>query len=358
MPHPVRHPRRTAVVISAIAVVVGTVSVFVVATSELATGRSPLASGQRLAQCRLGGRQPGTPPHLCAREGEIIEIRLGDLTPTQPTVGHDAVHYRLGRYTAGKDQVNRRFTDWCRSSGLLGAIAADAGSKLSDPSTFTCELRPGEETEESRSRMKTVVIGRGGRPYLTDGHHTFTAFHTMPDGGPDMRVRVRVMANLGGLGEKDFWERMRTERWVWLRDATGKEIPPDTLPGDLSLKSFGDDRYRSLAYFTRGIGHRPRKVPFQEFHWATWLRESGKVDLTGWQSDDPASYLKAVQTAAKAQINVPRRTVVHDGMTAGQLGLRTKLGEKTLARLGKPLSDKTPGKLAYITEGRRFAATR
>ncbi|GAB78889.1 Putative ParB-like nuclease [Austwickia chelonae] len=358
MPHPVRHPRRTAVVTSAVAVVVGAVSVFVVATTELATGRSPLASGQRLAQCKLGARQGGAPSHMCAREGQIIDVRLGDLRPTQPALGHDAVHYRLGRYTSGKDQINRRFVDWCRSSGLLDVVAAGPDAKLSDPTTFTCELRPGEENEESRSQMRTVVIGRGGRPYLTGGHHTLAAFHAMPDGGPDMKVRVRVVANLGGLVEDSFWERMRTEKWVWLRDADGKNIDPARLPGDLSLKSFGDDRYLSLAFFTRGIGHRPRKMLFQEHHWATWIRESGKVDLTGWRSDDPASYLKAVQNAGKAQISLPRQTVVHNGLTAGHLGRRTKLGEQTLARLGRPLTHESPGKLAYIPEGRKVAATR
>ena len=94
--------------------------------------------------------------------GAIVESSLVDLRPTQPSLGFDELHYRLGRFEFGKDKINKRFDDWCESSGLGGAESANAQSRLSDAASFTCKIKVGAETKASMEPMKTVVVGPRG----------------------------------------------------------------------------------------------------------------------------------------------------------------------------------------------------
>jgi len=119
----------------------------------------------------------GTPAiNMCAQRGDLLDVRIGDVLPTQPSLGYDEVYYKLGRYTLGKDKINKKFDDWCEANGQGEAAVADASARLDDPTSFTCTIPVGQETAESIAPMKTVVIGPGGKLYLTDGHHTLTSF--------------------------------------------------------------------------------------------------------------------------------------------------------------------------------------
>lgn len=184
------------------------------------------------------------------------------------------MYYKLGRYTLGKDEINNKFNDWCEANGQLGVAAAKSDAKLSDPASFTCKLAVGQETAESKDPMKTVVIGPGGKAYLTDGHHTLTSFLETPDGGVNLHVRLRVLDNLSGLSDTEFWDTMQAKGWVWLKDVAGNAITVDQLPKSLGLASFADDNYRSMMYFARDIGYTVGDLPFQEFYWGQWMREN------------------------------------------------------------------------------------
>lgn len=218
--------RRIIVGATGVLVAAVTATVVVVTMPDDSPGgssaRSPLPVDEVAARCRqadAGDRPQGTE---CARSGSIVDVRLEELRPTQPSLGHDAVLYRLGRYGAEKDKVNKKYVDWCQASGLSDAVSASPAASLTDPGSFACELRPGQETDDSRQKMKTVVIGPQGRPYLVDGHHTITAFRELPDGGPDLKVRLRVVGNLSGLDEQTFWERMRSRKWAWFEGPRGE----------------------------------------------------------------------------------------------------------------------------------------
>jgi hypothetical protein len=111
--------------------------------------------------------------NLHAEAGELLDVRLGDLHPTQAVLGYYEVFYKLGRYQAGKDAVNKRFDDWGEANGQTQAkppVSPDA--QLSDQPPCECAVALGQETEDSIAPMKTAVIGLGGRLYLVDGHHT------------------------------------------------------------------------------------------------------------------------------------------------------------------------------------------
>jgi hypothetical protein len=289
------------------------------------------------------------------KPGDLVEARIGDLLPTQPSLGFDELHYRLGRFEFGKDKVNKRFDDWCESSGFGGADTANAQSRLSDAASFTCKIKPGAETKASLDPMKTAVAGPNGQLFLTDGHHTLTSFMEAQDGGPQTMVRLRVTHQFGDLDEATFWAEMKKNRLVWLRNSEDREITPAQLPQSLGMKNFGNDKYRSIFYFGRDIGYKqlPDNAAFQEFYYGSWLRRHPTLKIDQYKVDTLAGYLTLLKEVTQALSALPDEAVVSDGVTAKVLGRMAQWnggapetgGE--FAKQSIPYSDEKPGKLAY-----------
>jgi hypothetical protein len=298
--------------------------------------------------------------HCAAQAGDLLEVTLNELHPTQPVLGYDEVYYKLGRYRSGKDVagggVNKRFSDWCEASGLVEATAATAAATLSDPTTFTCRLAPGAETADSKALMKTAVVGPGGQLYLTDGHHTFTSFWERADGGPNMRVRVRITGNLSDLGTEAFWKKMEENKWVWLFDGDNQPVTRDAIPAHLGLANFRNDLYRSLVYFTRDVAYSQAvgAPEFLEYYWGLYLRP--RITLTAADMTDLTTYLAKVKQASQAMSALAPTDVVANGKTAADLaqitpwnaGKAETSGE--FAKVSKPFSDAKPGKVAYALD--------
>ncbi|WP_338315482.1 ParB/Srx family N-terminal domain-containing protein [Streptomyces bohaiensis] len=297
-----------------------------------------------------------------ATAGELLEVRLRELRPTQPAIGHDQIHYKLGRYAGAKDEArgnpNKRFDDWCEANGQAEAASAGPGATLADPATFRCTLALGEETADSVAAMKTVVIGPGGSLHLTDGHHTLTSFLETPDGGPDTAVRLRVSDNLSHLSTDAFWREMRARDLVWLQAPDGSTLSPADLPRGLGLARLADDPYRSLVYFTRGIGYTPPSdaPEYLEFLWGRWLRD--RIDLDPSELRDPAAYLEVIEEASRAMAAAPGDTEIAPGRTADRLGRLAEWNDGKRAtggewaKLSVPIDDARPGKLAYAVDSR------
>ncbi|MYR93666.1 MULTISPECIES: ParB/Srx family N-terminal domain-containing protein [unclassified Streptomyces] len=298
----------------------------------------------------------GPLPRACAQPGDLIDVTLGELHPTQAVLGFDQVFYKLGRYGSDRDEAaggfNKRFDDWCETNGQGETASVRPGARLDDPTSFTCTVPLGQETAKSIAPMKTAVIGPGGKLYLTDGHHTLTSFLEGPDGSTRLPIRLRVTDNFSSLSPAAFWQRMSAEKKVWLRDETNKPLGVDQLPDRLGITDFRDDPYRSLVYFTRDIGY---EVPdgaseFLEFSWGSWLR--GEHDAAAYDLTSPGPYLDLVKSASKSMAALAPDAVVDDGKTAAQLGRIAEWngGKKEtggeFAKLGKPLTDAKPGKLA------------
>ncbi|AKG45007.1 chromosome partitioning protein ParB [Streptomyces xiamenensis] len=331
---PSRTPRRLALLLTVVTVL----------TALGSAGTATAAPG--------AGAQPAAKP----RAGELITVRLGDLMPTQAVLGHDQIRYKLGRYTSTKDEErgkpNKKYDDWCEANGQGEAATVKANARLDKPRRFTCTIPLGRETAESLAAMKTVVVGPRGRLYLTDGHHTFTSFLEMPDGGARMTIRVRVTDNLSALGERAFWREMEGRGYVWLRDADNRPITPAQLPTRLGLRAMADDPYRSLVYFTRDIGYaKPEDGPspeFLEFFWAGWLRTQSDLDPAGYDRTDLSGYLALIEDASRAMVALdPGTELPGSGRTAQQLGRLDAFGAKEFTSLSAPLSADKPGKVAY-----------
>ena len=329
-------------------------------TAALGLLATLLAAPLALAGAGAASADPGAAPSVSAADaldaqpGQLLDVRIGDVHPTQPSVGYDEIFYKLGRYSdLGKDAVNKRFGDWCEANGQLDAVAAEPGATLRDPASFTCELPVGGETAKSIAEMKTVVIGPGGALYLTDGHHTLTSLAETPDGGLDLHLRLRVVANLSDQSADQFWQTMIANKWTWLQQVDGTPIAPSALPQTVGLRSFTDDRYRSLLYFARDIGFASGTIPFQEFYWAAWVRDTQPVDLSTWDTNDHASYLQAVRALSERQVALDPSTVISVGFTASDLGVLSRWNDGKQESKGEwnklvqPYSAAKPGKLAY-----------
>lgn len=292
-----------------------------------------------------------------AKAGDLIDVRLDELHPTQPSLGYDEVYYKLGRYMFGKDAVNKRVDDWCEANGQLSAASARPTATLHDPSTFTCTIAVGQETPASKDVMKTVVIGPRGELYLTDGHHTFTSLWETPDGGPTLHVRARVEGNLATLSTAAFWQEMQREQWVYLRDAADAPITRNQLPRTLGLAQFQNDVYRSVIYFARDIGYTQlgENATFQEFYWGRWERTNPNPALApaNYNLTQLPSYLSLVKAVSQAQSALATTDIVSDGKTAAALGVLKpwNAGKAETAgefgKLSQAYSTSKPGKLAY-----------
>ncbi|MEV6773335.1 ParB/Srx family N-terminal domain-containing protein [Nocardia sp. NPDC051030] len=322
----------------------------------LTSGVSAAAPNEIAGSCGLLQTGSSGTSYACAATGDLLDVRIGDVLATQPSLGYDEVYYKLGRYTLGKDEINKKFDDWCEANGQVSAATVKPDARLSDSTSFTCKVALGQETAESTAAMKTVVIGPGGKPYLTDGHHTLTSFLETPDGGADMHVRLKVLGNLSSLSDTAFWDQMKANGWTWLEDVNGNAVSPDQLPKSLGLANFADDKFRSMMYFTRDIGYKVGDLPFQEFFWGDWMR----VNNVGgdWNRNDFTAYLNTVETVSKAQVAVGPDTVVAEGKTAKELGVLAAWNDGKAAdkgefgKLALPYSDAKPGKVAYAVEYR------
>ena len=285
-----------------------------------------------------------------AAHPRILQVRLDELHPTQPAIGYDQVYYKLGRYAAEEKHIAdiakpKKFADLCEAKGqgdVLPNTANVAGATLAaPPAGYRCKAAVGSRPGD----MKSVVIGPRGIVYLTDGHHTFSTFWDA-DGGRNhqLQVWVKVSDNFSALSEAAFWQRMREENKVWLKNGRNQAITPQQLPSAIGLRALGDDPYRSLVYFTREVGYEPPEhaTEFLEFYWADWLRRQALVDLPRTDRSDVASYLATIRAASTAMTNLKAADIVSGGRTAQALGWTGVFKQAALAELATPT-----GKLSY-----------
>jgi hypothetical protein len=156
------------------------------------------------------------------------------------------------------------------------------------------QMNRAEVTAYLKKKDVPVVIGPGGVPYLTDGHHTISALIACVH--PDKTVYGHILANWSALPAKDFWTRMQQQGYTFLRDNTGQLHNPAELP--VSLSEMKPDPYRGLAWAVMlADGFREIKPPaifFQEFYWADFFRDKIK-----WDDTDNAEFTRALEAAVQ-----------------------------------------------------------
>jgi hypothetical protein len=165
---------------------------------------------------------------MTIREPVLTTVAIGDLRPTQITVGMREVLAKRKRWreTGGK-----------RDDKFLGR------------------------------HMIPVVLGPKRRHYVVDHHHLARALHD--EGVKD--VAVTVISNLSALERDAFWTVMDNKSWTHPYDAAGRRRHYDDIPK--SVTGLVDDPFRSLAgELRRAGGFAKDTTPFSEFLWADFLR--------------------------------------------------------------------------------------
>ncbi|RXK54801.1 phytase [Oleiharenicola lentus] len=135
-----------------------------------------------------------------------------------------------------------------------------------------------------------VVIGPGGVPYLTDGHHTLRSL--IESKHADKTAYGHILANWSDLAPAEFWARMQANNYAYLKDGQGRPQPASALPA--SLLAMQRDPWRGLAWGvmeTHGF-HERKDVFFQEFRWADYFR-----DKVAWDEADDEAFEDAVKAA-------------------------------------------------------------
>lgn len=286
------------------------------------------------------------------REGDIIAVELRHLLPTQPSVGYDQVFYKLGRYQRDRD---KHFDEICENRGAMGVERLSTRSDIRDPASFTCKAATGSRPGD----MKTVVIAPDEALYLTDGHHTFNVYWHMDRGGPDFTAHVVVVGDYRELESMAaFWEQMQADGNVWLLNHEGAPITPEQLPTSLGLEHFGNDQYRALMYFSRGIAwHKPERmtnpetgeryaaIPFLEFYWARELRQ--RVDLTQFDLNESKGYNRAIRAVSDVILKLDLADVGGSGRSVKAMGQYPALNSIELESINRPGRGKLSHMLYY-----------
>ncbi|MBZ5486590.1 hypothetical protein HW452_03530 [Halomonas aquamarina] len=268
---------------------------------------------------------------------DIRHVAIGELHPTQPALGYRQMDYKQGRFAVDREKF---FDEFCETGGQGGIDLFDEASSLKDTDSFTCTAALGTHPED----MKTVVMAPDGDMYLTDGHHTFSNYLALE--GRELSVPVLITHDFSDLPDMEsFWATMQEERLVWL-DAPDGPITPEELPERLGRDAQADDAYRSLVYFTRGVGYKKPSTPppFLEFYWGQWL--AAQLPLDALDLSTREGYREAVIQAATLMVEVPADTVIADTatgpLTARDMGQLPAFNDKALEKL---LSER--GKLTY-----------
>ncbi len=169
------------------------------------------------------------------REPLIAAVAIGDLRPTQITVGMREVATKRKRWRELGAKKDEKF---------LG------------------------------KHIIPVVLGPKQRPYVVDHHHLARALH---DEGVK-EVAITVGNNLSGLDREAFWTVMDNRDWMHPYDAEGVRRPYRDIPK--TVAELIDDPYRSLAgELRRAGGFAKDTTPFSEFLWADFLRRRVKRKL-------------------------------------------------------------------------------
>jgi len=175
-----------------------------------------------------------------AHTGTYCQLKLSALRPTQNAVGFDEVNNKIARYSAKSKAALKDYL-------ILHPVP--------------------------------IVIGNGGKFYVTDHHHLTNALWKTAEGknkaGIDtknVRVVVLVQHNYSVLKGYHFWKAMHDARLVYLYDHYGGgPVRPKELHAH--VKDLRNDPYRSLAWAVRTrYGYNKDPHPFAEFLWADFFR--------------------------------------------------------------------------------------
>lgn len=267
------------------------------------------------------------------KAGDIVEVKLAELKPTQAVISFDQVNYKLASY---RNDGKKLVQDFCEMSGWGKKVQVSPESSLLRPDSYQC-LGKVKGKKQKRSEMNTVVLGPDNQLYLTDGHHGFSALHDYV--GKELKVSVLVtdvfdQPQQQKSGNKhEFLSQLVAQGLSWPKDANGKALPADQWPTQLGRAALQNDPYRGAAYFLQGgIWKKPKPaLPFVEFYWADYLRQQPALAFPGYKS--AAALVQWLERIHAHMLGLKATTGISHGFTAAQLGWTGKADYQRLDQL-------------------------
>jgi len=285
-------------------------------------------------------------------KGSLHWVTLSELLPTQPVIAHDQVNYKLELFSKYPEKM---YEGLCESYGASEYVLSwTEESTPANPESFICGGEIGDNTDD----INTVIVGPNGKLYLTDGHHSFSTFFDMKQGGEALPVYVQVQENWSlEESENTFWDKLVKNNNSWPYLADGVMINYQDMPVSLGRDTLTNDPYRGLMYFARKIGWNKgdaASINYLEFHWASEFRST--IAFNDRDKRDPQRYLNKIEEISRALIAVNSDTTIGiSDHTAKELGQKKKWDKKSDRALSTLLCKKGKlGKLGFALESKNI----
>ena len=197
--------------------------------------------------------------HGNAREPILKPVPIGELRPTQITVGMREVHARRAHWKKKTKSKSK-------------------------------------QAKFLQEHLIPVILGPGGRHYILDHHHLVMALHQ--EGLEEMYVTVAT--DLSALDEDVFWFVMDQRNWIHPFDQKGERRPHTDIPR--RIDKLRDDPFRSLAGELRRAGGFAKDTTlYSEFLWADFMRRRMKAKTV--TRDFPRALARALVLAKSKEAN-------------------------------------------------------
>ena len=204
---------------------------------------------------RLPPFQPLPAPEAVG--GELLEVPLASLQPTQLCVGMAEIRSRQKDFAAEDPKQRRHYL---------------------------------------RRKPTPLVRSGAGELWMVDRHHRLRALMELD---PDATAFGYVVLEVPETDRHGVLEQLHRRGWLYLYDGRGLgPLAPTALPS--SLTGTLDDPYRSLVWKLKRekvIAAAPL-IPFHEFRWGAWLRSR---TLPPFSSDRLEPALPAARALARSR---------------------------------------------------------
>ena len=198
-------------------------------------------------------------PAPAERNGELMEVGVDSLHPTQMCVGLAEIKHRIEDFKAESEKARR---DYLRTKPVPVARSSD------------------------------------GQLWMVDRHHRLRGLLEVD---PKATAWAYVVLDVGAASPAIVLQALQQRGWLYLYDGRGLgPLHPSALPG--TLLGCQDDPFRSLVWKLKreGVIEAAPLIPFHEFRWGAWLRRKALPPFSSDRLDPalPAARAYARSTAA------------------------------------------------------------